>query len=160
MVAFVRDSETVASWIYRHADDRLYQAERGSGSCCDGVRIACTEPTSGVDSLRGAVLEKFLTGDERARMIPRFHDFAEINGGFTCAGYEYPAIIAGVEDFAVFQRQLPWDHAPGALLLTEAGGVARRPDGIDFRPDRIARGLIVAAGEGTWQKVRDVFYGA
>lgn len=51
-----------------------------------------------------------------------------------CAGFDYPRLVAGEQDFVLYQRTLPWDHAPGALLLTEAGGLARRPDGTPTGP--------------------------
>ncbi len=159
MVALVRDGETVASWIYRHADDRLYVAERGAGAWRDGQRLTCGRDPDGVAEMRGAVLERFLSADERERMVPRFGRFARVTGGMYCAGYEYPAIIEGEQEFALFQRILPWDHAPGVLLLTEAGGVARHPDGAPYRPRKTRRGLLIAASPRVWETVRDVLYG-
>ena len=156
MVALVQDGETVSSWIYRHTDDRLYVAERGSGAWSDGVRLSCRKDSPDRSSLRGAVLERFLTDEERERMLPRFGQFGEVTGGFSCAGYEYPAIIEGEEDFALFQRLLPWDHAPGTLLLTEAGGVARRPDGAPFSLDHTRRGLLLTRSEPVWCEVHRV----
>lgn len=47
----------------------------------------------------------------------------------------------------MFWRTLPWDHAAGALLISEAGGVARRLDGSDYAPTRPGEGLLVA-GDG------------
>jgi len=159
MVALVRQGEAVASWIYRHTDDRLFLAERGAGAWSDGERLRCTRDRRDLRSLRGAVLARFLTDDERARMTPRFGAFADVTGGYHCAGYEYPAIVDGHQQFALFQRLMPWDHAPGALLLTEAGGVARHPDGRDFRPDATQRGLLLAANEDVWRDVREALYG-
>lgn len=91
-------------------------------------------------------------------MVPRFDRFAEVTGGYHCAGYEYPAIIDDQQQFALFQRLMPWDHAPGALLLTEAGGVALHPDGRPFRPDTTQRGLLLASNPATWECVRDELY--
>ncbi|MDQ3653567.1 MAG: inositol monophosphatase [Chloroflexota bacterium] len=160
MAALVRDGETVASWTYRHADDRLFQAERGSGAWSNGERLHCDGNGRGdASSIHGAVPARFLTEDERARMTPRFPEFAAVTGGFSCAGYEYPAIIDGCQDFALFQRLLPWDHAPGALLLTEAGGVAKHPDGRAFQPDARQRGLLLASSQAVWNTVRGVLYG-
>ncbi len=160
MAALVQRGETVASWIYRHTDDRLFQAERGSGAWSEGVRLCC-QGVSPVDptSMRGAVLARFLRDDERSRMTPRFGDFASVTSGYSCAGYEYPAIIDGSQDFALFQRLLPWDHAPGTLLLTEAGGVARHPDGKAFQPDARRRGLLLASSQRVWDAVHGVLYG-
>ncbi len=160
MAALVREGETVASWIYRHTDDRLYVAERGSGAWSAGRRLRCPDGSPDRASLSGAVLERFLTDEERKLMVSRFGRFAEVMGGFSCAGYEYPAIIEGEEDFALFQRLLPWDHAPGVLLLTEAGGVARRPDGHQFSLDHARRGLLLARSQPVWDAVHGALYTA
>lgn len=159
MVALVHDGDTVASWVYRHTDDRLFLAEHGGGAWSDGVGLTCPTGRHDLDTLRGAVLARFLTDDERARMTPRFDCFARVTGGYSCAGYEYPAIVCGEQEFALFQRLLPWDHAPGALLLAEAGGVARHPDGRPFRPDHRQRGLLLGASPEAWEAVREVLYG-
>lgn len=158
MVALVREGETVASWIYRHTDDRLYVAERGGGAWCDGLRLTCPVERSTPESLRGAVLQRFLTDAERARIIPRLDRFERVTAGYTCAGFEYPAIVEGQQEFALFQRLLPWDHAPGVLLLTEAGGVAKRPDGTPFTLDHTSRGLLLASSPDVWTTVRDALY--
>lgn len=160
MVALVQAGETVASWTYRHTDNRLYVAERGGGAWCDGIRLTC--PTGGwkPETLRGAVLRRFLTDEERARMVPRLDRFETVTAGYSCAGFEYPAIIEGDQEFALFQRLLPWDHAPGTLLLSEAGGVVRRPTGEPYTLDPEARGLLLATSPAVWDTVCDTLYGA
>ncbi len=159
MAALVREGETVASAIYRHTDQRLYLTERGSGAWRNGERLlAAARDQATPSELRGAVLTRFLTDDERRFMLPRLTAFADVTAGFSCAGYEYPAIIEGDEDFALFQRVLPWDHAPGALLLNEAGGVARHPDGSPYRPGVYRRGLMLASSPAVWECAREVLY--
>jgi 3'-phosphoadenosine 5'-phosphosulfate (PAPS) 3'-phosphatase len=64
--------------------------------------------------------------------------FGDLTPATTYAGVEYPRIVEGEADFLLFWRTLAWDHAPGALLLTEAGGVTVRPDGRAYRPTRTA----------------------
>jgi fructose-1,6-bisphosphatase/inositol monophosphatase family enzyme len=161
MVALVRYGETIASWVYRQTDGRLVMAERGAGTWHNGTRLTCaTGDRCDPATLRGAVLARFLSDEEHQRMIPRFDRFQTVIGGYSCAGFEYPAIIDGEQEFALFQRLMPWDHAPGALLLTEAGGVARHPDGVPFRPDHGGRrGLLLASSPKAWDAVRDVLYG-
>ncbi len=61
--------------------------------------------------------------------------FSEIAPGQYCAGIDYPWVAEGKQDFLRFHKLLPWDHAPGILLLTEAGGVARHLDGTPYRAD-------------------------
>jgi fructose-1,6-bisphosphatase/inositol monophosphatase family enzyme len=83
-----------------------------------------------------------------ARNAPQF---GEIISARRCAGIRYPGIVEGDEDFAVFWRTLPWDHVPGALLLEEAGGVARRPTRRPFLPYHDGQGLLIAANEQVWE---------
>jgi fructose-1,6-bisphosphatase/inositol monophosphatase family enzyme len=157
-VALVRHGDTIASWLYRHGDDALYMAERGAGAWRNGRRLTVEGDRPGIDALRGAVLTRFLTDDERVRMVPRFGRFGQVTAGYLCTAFEYPAIIEGEQEFALFQRLLPWDHAPGALLLTEAGGAARHPDGNPFRPDHTRRGLLLASSPAVWDEVRRILY--
>ena len=60
---------------------------------------------------------------------------------------EYPLIAGGVRDFLLFWRTLPWDHAAGALLVSDAEGVARRLDGSHYTPVRPGEGLLVSGDE-------------
>jgi fructose-1,6-bisphosphatase/inositol monophosphatase family enzyme len=50
------------------------------------------------------------------------------------AATEYAAVLRGEKDFVIYFRLLPWDHAPGALALTEAGGAALHLDGRPYTP--------------------------
>ena len=159
MAALVQHGETVAAAIYRHRDQCLYLAELGGGAWCNGKRlVASPSVRPGLDTIRGAVLTRFLTDNERQIMLPRLSSFGEVTPGYQCAGYEYPAIVEGEEDFALFQRTLPWDHAPGVLLLTEAGGTALHPDGTPYRPGVARRGLLLASSPAVWECVHEVLY--
>lgn len=53
----------------------------------------------------------------------------------------------------LFWRTLPWDHAPGVVLLQEAGGIACRLDTSVYRPTDDAEGLLAAADASTWDTV-------
>ncbi|HCA86274.1 MAG TPA: inositol monophosphatase [Streptomyces sp.] len=154
MAALVRAGETVAAWILRPVDGRVHIAERGSGAWRDGVRVR-REPAPGEPAeLRGAALTPFLDPRARARVEAAAPRFAALGPGTACAGVDYPRLLEGEQDFILFQRTLPWDHAPGALLLTEAGGVARRPDGSAYRPADPRSGLLNAADQACWNTVR------
>jgi hypothetical protein len=45
-------------------------------------------------------------------------------------------------------------QAPGTLLLTEADGIARRPDGTDYQPCDDLAGLHNAADDRCWRVAR------
>ncbi len=59
----------------------------------------------------------------------------------------------GAQDFVLFWRTLPWDHAPGALLVDEAGGLVAHLDGQGYRPGHPRTGLLAAADPGTHARV-------
>jgi fructose-1,6-bisphosphatase/inositol monophosphatase family enzyme len=154
MVALVRGGETVAGWILRPADDSVYIAERGAGAWRDGVKVHRTAAPIDPARIRGAVLTRFLDARQQARLEALAPRFAAVTPGAVCAGVDYPRLVDGEQDFVLFQRTLPWDHAAGVLLLTETGGVARRPDGSTYGPaDAGAGGLLCAADEVCWQNV-------
>ena len=53
---------------------------------------------------------------------------------------DFPQLIRGSADFVVYARSQPWDHAPGSLLLTEAGGHVGTLDGHDYDPRQPGQG--------------------
>ncbi len=154
MAALVRGGETVAAWVLRPADGRAYVAERGSGAWRDGVRVRREPAPAGAAELRGAALTGFLDPAARAHVDASAPHFARLGPGTRCAGVDYPRLLDGEQDFVLYQRTLPWDHAPGTLLLTEAGGTALRPDGTDYRPADAGAGLLNAADRRCWDTVR------
>lgn len=154
MAALVAQGQTVLSWIWRPVDGRLYVAERGSGAWAGGRRLERREAPAEAAELRGGVLRRFLDASVRTTVDRNARRFAGVTTGRMAAAVEYPLIAEGHQDFAVFGRTLPWDHAPGALLVEEAGGVAWRHDGTPYRPDQTTSGLLVAAGEAAWATVR------
>ncbi len=152
MVALLRRGRPVASWIWRPCDNLLYEAERGAGAFRNGQPLRA--PRGDGDRLRGAVLTRFLAADETARLEANRHRFAELTPGAMCAGVDYPLVAEGAQDFVAFRRTLPWDHAPGALLVEEAGGIVRRPDGSLYDPaDRTGNGLVAASSPEVWRQV-------
>jgi fructose-1,6-bisphosphatase/inositol monophosphatase family enzyme len=154
MTALVRERRTVAAWILRPADDSVYVAEVGSGAWRNGVRVLREPASNRTAELRGVAHTHYLDSVRRARVRAAAALFGELGPGTSCAGIDYTQVVDGEVDFVLTWRTLPWDHAPGALLLTEAGGVARRPDGSDYRPGDDLTGLLTAADDRCWQVVR------
>jgi fructose-1,6-bisphosphatase/inositol monophosphatase family enzyme len=134
----------------------MYTAERGGGACCNGSLLRVGPRPGLIGGLRGAALTGFMEPAVVATVDRNRDRFASINPGRRCAGIEYPAVIHGDQDFALFWRTLPWDHIPGALLLEESGGVARRPDGTPYLPYTDGVGLLVASDQATWSLARQL----
>ena len=119
------------------------------GAARNGVTVTVAPRALGSAGLRGAVLSRFLFPSVSSAVDAGRDRFASITAGRRCAGFDYPAVVDGGQDFVLFWRTLSWDHAPGVLLLQEAGGIARRPDTSVYRPTDTAEGLLAAAAS-TW----------
>lgn len=144
MLALVVARETVASWIYLPPTDVLFVAERGAGAFRDGVRLAAAEPAP--QGPREGVLygRATMPAEERERLEARAAKSVRRGATHESAAVEYTNLAEGRRDFAVYHRLYPWDHAPGALLVTEAGGASRHADGSPYRPtDRNRLTLVV-----------------
>jgi fructose-1,6-bisphosphatase/inositol monophosphatase family enzyme len=154
MAALIRDGVTVAGWIVRPADDLVYEGESGSGTWRNGVRVSRAPASPRPTDLRGAAYTRFMDPAARARLRAAAPLFAEFGPGASCTGFDYARLIDGELDFVLFWRTLPWDHAPGTLLVTEAGGSVRQLDETEYRPADTARGLLNAASDDCWYATR------
>lgn len=144
MVALLQDGEIVMSWIHDPIGGAMAFAERGAGAWLDGVRLDAPAAPPGGEGLAG-IVSRFSLPEHREPFVQRIEGAAaSITPTRRCAGAEYPQVAAGLCDFALYWRTLIWDHAPGALLLREAGGVVRRLDGSDYRPGEQKAGLLLA----------------
>jgi fructose-1,6-bisphosphatase/inositol monophosphatase family enzyme len=156
MVALVAGGTAVASWIWQPVTGRMYLAERGGGAYCNGSVLRAEPRPAEEGRLRGVILSRFLDPATAATVALNSGRFAKVTGGRRCSGVEYPALVEGLEDFVLFWRTLPWDHAPGVLLVEEAGGTGRRPGGSPYRPGFAGIGLLVAADARTWNVARQL----
>jgi fructose-1,6-bisphosphatase/inositol monophosphatase family enzyme len=154
MLALVERGQTVAAVVHQPQYGRTYTAQLGSGTWRDGVRLRRASPDStDIATLRGGVLRRFLDDEAKEAIGRNEHRFGDLSPKSTCAGVEYPRIIEDQADFLLFWRTLAWDHAPGALLLSEAGGAALRPDGTTYRANDDRVGLLAAADDATARSV-------
>lgn len=155
MAALLRDGEAVGAWVLNPVSGERWAAQRGGGCQRNGVRVRVPDAAVPLAQARGAVLTRFLPPELRERVDSGRGRVGECLPGLRCAGVEYPAIITGQQQFAMFYRTLPWDHVPGTLLLQEAGGHAARYDGSPYRVADGGAGLLNAVDEATWRGVRD-----
>ncbi len=145
MAAELRGGIVVRSWIWQPQLDAAYVAERGAGAWCNGERLV--RPPVG-DELRGVT--------SRRRWIGRaLGDLPALELTWVCCGVDYPKLVEGEADYLLYRGTKPWDHAPGSLLLSEAGGYVGTFDGSPYRPqDDPPRGLVAAADRATYDRVQ------
>lgn len=144
MVALLEEGETVGSWIFDPLGDRLAVAQRGGGAWINGERLVTDPSLPGLDRLKGIVSEAFVPPGQQGVVDRMRAAVGSVDQTARCAGYEYPLVATGARDFALYWRTLVWDHAPGTLLLTEAGGSVTYLDGTPYHPSRSQTGLLLA----------------
>nr|WP_133366735.1 inositol monophosphatase family protein [Qipengyuania sediminis] len=152
LVALAERGETVGGWILDCRSGRFCHAARGSGAFVDGERISARE--TGFDPPVAANSLVYLTPERRALVgaaIAPHYTLVDIP---RCAAEQYPRLVLGQNDVAIFERTLPWDHAAGALFVNEADGKVARPDGSPYRPvDWDRPGMIGAASPRLWDEM-------
>lgn len=160
MVALLRQGETVASWILDPVTNSLAVAERGSGAWIDGHRLGQSTNRPALAQLRGIVSNAFCPSDQQPSVKSLCRQIEQVFATARCAGHEYPLVALQRRDFALYWRTLPWDHAPGALLLKEAGGSVTYLDGSDYSPSLSRTGLLLAINERVCGDVLDALKSA
>ena len=152
LVALAARGETVSGWIYDCLSTRLCHATRRGGAFVDGEQIAARETGAHPPIAANSLIYMQPERREAVRAaIERHYTLVDIP---RCAAEQYPRLVLGVNDVAIFERTLPWDHAAGVLFVNEAGGKVARPDGSTYRVDNWDRpGMIGAASERLWDEL-------
>ena len=158
MAAIVEHGQTTAAIILDPITDSwsgalLGQGTHEYGSDGTAVPLGVATPTP-LAEMRGMVSWRFMRPVLRDRVLGNLSRVAQV-WDHRCAAHEYRALIAGHSHFVVFNRLMPWDHLPGVLLHTEAGGHAAKFDATPYRPGDVAGGLICAPDERSVQVVFD-----
>ncbi len=157
MAAAIIRGEIVASVIHDPVGDDTAFAIRGEGAWTEApdgsrvdLRVATPVP---VASMSGAASWRYLPPDLRlvvCRNLPR----VAAAWDYRCAAHQYRLLAGGHCDFMMFNRLLPWDHAPGWLLHQEAGGFSAQFDGTPYLPTVTSGGLICTSDEEGWHALR------
>jgi fructose-1,6-bisphosphatase/inositol monophosphatase family enzyme len=154
IVALAQGDIVEAGWIYHPIGDTMVSAVRGQGTWVDGQRVRFDRPIP-PERLTGSAYGRTRSGQRAARALNNSGRVLGVhNQG--CSGLEYILLAQGISQFSLHSRSLPWDHAAGTVIVTEAGGSARFLDGSAYSV-RVHNGsLLSAVNEQAWQTVRDV----
>lgn len=145
MVAELKAGQVVRSWIWQPQHELMYVAELGAGSWRNGERLTFAAPAS---PPRVATSRRSWVG----RDVPGLQRLAL---SWVSCGIDFPRLVEGGTDAMLYASTKPWDHAPGALLVAEAGGVARTLDHNPYDPRYESReGMVAAADLATYELVR------
>ena len=141
MVSEIRDGEVVRGWIWQPQHEQAYVAERGAGAWRNGERL--TRPPVG-ERLHGVTARRSWIGRALGTL-------SALELTWVCCGVDYPKVVEGAADYALYRRASPWDHAPGSLLLSESGGFLGTFEGGPYRPlAPEPAGLVAAADRATY----------
>ena len=162
MAAVICGGEVVASVIHDPMSDDTAVAVRGEGAWTEAAdgRQRTLKVAAAVDPslMTGHVSLRYLPASLRDRMARNLWRVAG-NWDYRCAAHEYRMLAAGHCHFLIFNRLMPWDHAPGWLLHREAGGHAAHFDGTPYRPSDLDGGLLCAPDRDSWEALRETLMG-
>lgn len=149
IVAYVEHGRTRGGWIFDPLGDRLVWAQAGAGAWSDGRRLRISPAQA---NPIGAAYGRAISGVRSVKAIEqagmRTHNVGS-------SGIEYLNLALGTAHFALHSRSLPWDHAAGMLMATEAGGHAAFLDGTRYDPAIYDRTVLAASDAACWARVRD-----
>lgn len=159
MTALLARGEIVASAILDPVTDRLFLAEKGGGAWLNEERLMCDQRPGAGAQVTG-IISHFQRPSNMEDRVSALSDIGvQLVPTERCAGYEYPLVATGQHHFSLYWRTLVWDHAPGVLLLEEAGGKARHLDGSPYCPASPKGPILLAQNEAIWEQIASAISG-
>ncbi len=159
MAAAYVKGEVVGGWIHDPLGDDTVMALRGEGAWVEdgaGVRLGDLRVAAPVPVSRmvGAVSWGFLPEPMKSRVVSHLPRLAA-SFNFRCAAHEYRLAASGHAHLLLYNKLMPWDHAPGWLLHREAGGYSARFDGSAYEASHhLTGGLLCAPDRASWEEAR------
>ncbi|MBC7103238.1 MAG: inositol monophosphatase [Parvibaculum sp.] len=159
MVSLLEGGETVRAWIYLPVVDALAVSERGGGAFwhdrSGSVRLDAGAASAEPAEQTASFYVRFMP-DEWKSGIESCAAGVGATTSLLCSAWDYTNVARGQHDFITYHRMLPWDHAPGSLILREAGGVVRDIEtGMDYAPRTLKGPHLVARDEESWQRTAE-----
>jgi fructose-1,6-bisphosphatase/inositol monophosphatase family enzyme len=159
MLALIQGDDVLASWIFHPVTGQMTIALKGEGVTIDGREIAPFKPVAEPKGVlaygsRGVPGIAELVDQRRARLNQVKSSRA--------AGIDYVRLAQGEIDFTFFSGIMPWDHAPGAMVIRELGGHIGYIRGDEsYRPSQAlqAAGILAASSPGIWRDVHSKLFG-
>jgi fructose-1,6-bisphosphatase/inositol monophosphatase family enzyme len=144
IVALVHRGETVAGWILDPVTERLAVAERGGGAMLDAMPVRIDPAPGDLNDLHGTAYGR--RGRALKGRVRRLHFLGS-------AAHGYLRLLDGRFHFAAYSRLMPWDHAAGVLMCSEAGAISRLIDGTPYAPGLRQGELLTAPSEALWNEI-------
>lgn len=121
LVALLEDGEPAIGIAYLPAEDDLYVAVRGAGATRNGtvLRVSEVRELSAANVSTGALAQ--FAGDALGRFLLSLRTTTDAQRGLTDFD-GHRNVLRGRVDAMVDPKIQPWDVAPAAILVREAGG--------------------------------------
>jgi fructose-1,6-bisphosphatase/inositol monophosphatase family enzyme len=148
-------------WIYANKSEgaffqRSSLTERGTQKVPAQAPLALhIKPEDKIERLAGIMSIHSYTGEKQKDFAIKATRFARINNLPSCPAYRQLSL--NHFHFSLTYKMLPWDHAAGALIYTETGGVCRLLDGTEYRPAMLDGEMLTAQSEEQWQALAEHF---
>ncbi|HKT18250.1 MAG TPA: inositol monophosphatase family protein [Stellaceae bacterium] len=154
IVALARQGAVQSGWIYDPVNDRMIHAARGEGAWSEGRRLAVAAELP-ADQITGSAYGRAKSGQRAAKALSASDRIRAVENRGS-SGLEYIALAEGRSQFSLHSRSLPWDHAAGMLIVSEAGGQAAFLDGTPYDARIPDRPLLAAASAAGWRAVSEI----
>lgn len=134
-IALLKNGTPQVGVIYNPFTDELYQAEKGSGTLLNGVKVK----PSDVTELSKAVIVVSYSHDpqirEKVTLLKTLTTANRTKREFGSAAYELGLLSSGRLDTMLLLGHKSWDYAAGVILIREAGGVVTNFEGGEWGID-------------------------
>jgi fructose-1,6-bisphosphatase/inositol monophosphatase family enzyme len=159
MMALVERDQVLGGWIYDPVTDTTSYAVKGAGAWSAGKRLQAPKTAN---QYRGILAVGMKGSKVHVQQIQKNRDRVQQVKSIRCAGLEYLRLASGEVDFLVFGGVMPWDHAPGAVIVEEVGGYVSYLEGKGYQPSgaETAGGILAARDRATWDEVYKRLLGA
>lgn len=159
MLALVLADDVLASWIYHPISGQMTIAEKGAGVTIDGRKVT---PFTPVAAPKGVLAYGSRGVPGITELVDQRRDRLTQVKSARAAGIDYVRMAQGEIDFTFFSGIMPWDHAPGAMIIRELGGHIGYIRGDEsYRPSQAlsAAGILSGSSHSIWRDVHDKLFG-
>ena len=156
ILAVTHYGEPIYGLLYDPVMDDWIVASADATTCYDtptnsrALRLSKAVPAN---KAGGYIPLGFLPARHRPHIAKLWSDLGKINT-LRCSCHEFRMLAQGHVDFVLSVRLTPWDHAAGALVVQQAGGVAKMLDGSVYSPTQRDGYMLAARNASAWSDIQ------
>ncbi len=160
IVALVAGGRIQAGWIHEPMAGRTATAVAGEGAWLGSRRLRVAAAPADPADMAGVLLAGHYGVPRLRRQVEQRRGRVRALRSLRSAGLEYLRLATGEMHFSLFTKLMPWDHAAGVLVHSEAGGYGRYLEGGAYAPAALTQtGLLLAPDPDSWQRLHATLLG-